>query len=253
MAERKECSRRPLFRKRPPLGSGEVTRKFACAPPSKVGLCPWPRVTGTACGKWSSRKYFPESWISCRKSASALRAMRKERHPAQSFARSRPGSRPSGGLVAHLAFDHQMTPALFRPLFRASPSRGLHWRTGCRARLRRPSDLKHHAACREESGLGLSVGPRVLLAPFSSRITRLAVKVAGQGLASSKGRLTPFFSRISPRRTAGREGGLRAGLRLAPIELWATGVAHPARAWQGLQRPRPFGIPHSRRRTRFCQ
>jgi len=51
----------------------------------------------------------------------------------------------------------------------------------------------------------------------------------------------------------GGDGGLRAGLRLAPLELRATGVAYPARAWQGLQRPRPFGIPHSRRRTRFCQ
>ena len=142
----KAGSRRPLFRERPPLGRRGVTRKFACSLPSKAGLCPWPQVTGTDCGKWCSRKYFPESWKICRFSASALRAVRKERHPAQSFARSRPGLRPSGGFVAHLAIDHQMTPALFRPLFRASPSRGLHWRTGCRARLRRPSDLKQQAA-----------------------------------------------------------------------------------------------------------
>ena len=105
------------------------------------------------------KEIFPESWISCRKSASALRAVRKKRHPEMPFARSRPGIRPSGGFVAHLAFDHQMTPALFRPLFRASPSRGLHWRTGCRARLRRPSVLKHHAA--PDCGEGkLSVGQR---------------------------------------------------------------------------------------------
>ena len=159
------------------LGGGEVTRKFACALPSKAGLCPWPRVTGTACGKWCSRKYFPESWISCRKSASALRAVRKKRHPAQSFARSRPGIRPSGGFVAHLAIDHQMTPALFRPLFRATRSRGLHWRTGCRARLRRPSDLKHHTAPDCGEGMAVfgpdcalplwSVGRRGLLAPLS--------------------------------------------------------------------------------------
>ena len=49
----------------------------------------------------------------------ALRAVRKKRHPAQSFARSRPGLRPSGGFVAHLAFDHQMTPTLFAGTFRA--------------------------------------------------------------------------------------------------------------------------------------
>ena len=116
---RKAGSRRPLLRKRPPLGSGEVTRKFACASPSKAGLCPWPRVTGSDCGRGILRKYFPESWISCRKSASALRAVRKERHPEMPLARSRPGSRPSGGFVAHLAFDHQMTPTLFAGAFRA--------------------------------------------------------------------------------------------------------------------------------------
>jgi len=173
----KAGSRRPLFRKRPPLGSGEVTRKFACALPSKAGLCPWPRVTGTDCGKWCSRKYFPESWISCRFSASALRAVRKKRHPEMPFARSRPGIRPSGGFVAHLAFDHQMTPALFARLFALARSRLAHWRTGCRARLRRPSDLKHHAA--PDCGKGRAVfgpnsalhlwsfGQRALLAPLT--------------------------------------------------------------------------------------
>ena len=146
MEWRKAGSRRPLFRKRPPLGRWGVTRKFAYTPPSKAGLCPWPRVTGTACGKWCSRKYFPASWKICRFSASALRAVRKKRHPEMPFSRSRPGLRPSGGFVARLAFDHQMTPTLFRPLFRASRSRGLHWRIGCRARLRRPSVLKHLTA-----------------------------------------------------------------------------------------------------------
>jgi len=111
------------------------------------------------------KEIFPESWISCRKSASALRAVRKKRHPAQSFARSRPGSRPSGGFVAHLAFDHQMTPALFAGAFRASRSRPAHWRTGCRARLRRPSDLKHHAA--PDCGKGKAVfGPDCALHPL---------------------------------------------------------------------------------------
>ena len=63
-----------------------------------------------------SRKYFPESWKICRFSASALRAVRKKRHPEMPFARSRPGSRPSGGFVARLAFDHQMTPPSPGPL-----------------------------------------------------------------------------------------------------------------------------------------
>ena len=155
---RKAGSRRPLFRERPPLGGGEVARKFACAPPSKAGLCPWPRVTGTDCGAAFQGNIFQSLGFSNRKSASALCAVRKERHPEMPFARSRPGSRPSGGFVAHLAFDHQMTPTLFRPLFRASRSRGLHWRIGCRARLRRPSVLKHHAA--PNCGEGMAVfGP----------------------------------------------------------------------------------------------
>jgi len=153
--------------------------------------------------------------------------VRKERHPAQSLsllsisvrpagtsfrvpngyglrppsvgARSRPGSRPSGGFVAHLAFDHQMTPTLFRPLFRASRSRGLHWRIGCRARLRRPSDLKHHAACREGCGLGSSFGPRQ---PDAFFLAHHAAPDCGEG-----------------------KGGLRAEQRLAPLERWATGIA----------------------------
>ena len=92
------------------------------------------------------------SWIFCRKSAP---------RPEPRSAQEPRGLAPFSRLFRFSAsVDHQMTPALFRPLFRASPFRGLHWRTGCRARLRRPSDLKHHAACREGGGLGLSVGPR---------------------------------------------------------------------------------------------
>jgi len=104
---RKAGSRRPLFRERPPLGKGEVTRKFAYTPPSKAGLCPWPRVTATDCGKWCSRKYFPESWKTCRKSASALRAVRKERHPAQSFAQEPP--EPCGSPGVSFASLRQLT------------------------------------------------------------------------------------------------------------------------------------------------
>ena len=50
-----------------------------------------------------------------------------------------------------------MTPTLFARLFRASRFRLAHWRIGCRARLRRPSYLKHHAACGLSVGLGSSV------------------------------------------------------------------------------------------------
>ena len=87
------------------------------------------------------------------------------------LARSRPGIRPSGGFVAHLAFDHQMTPALFARLFALARSRLAHWRTGCRARLRRPSVLKHHAASREGCGLGRS----------SSRTASCTFGASGQG------------------------------------------------------------------------
>ena len=141
---------------------------------------------------------------------SALRAVRKERHPEMPFARSRPGLRPSGGFVAHLAFDHQMTPALFRPLFRASPSRGLHWRIGCRARLRRPSDLKHLAACREGCGLEASFEPRP---PDAVLLAHHAVPDCGEGEVERWAGL-----RLAPIE-------LRAEQRLAPLVRWATGIA----------------------------
>jgi len=131
------------------------------------------------------------SWKICRFSAP---------RPEPRFAQEPPGHSPFWRLFRFSAsVDHQMTPALFRPLFRASPSRGLHWRTGCRARLRRPSDLKHHAACREG---------------------------CGSGRASGRGRLTPFSSRITPRRTAERGRLPLAGLRLAPFG--ASGKTAPA-------------------------
>ena len=94
--------------------------------------------------------------------------------------------------------DHQMTPALFAGLFALSRFRPAHWRTGCRARLRRPSDLKHHAASREGGGVGSSVGQNCAL--------HLG--------ALSEGRLTPFSSRITPRRVEG--GGWLTLGRTAP-------------------------------------
>ena len=48
-------------------------------------------------------------------------------------------------LSLHLAVDHQMTPTLFAGASRASRLRPAHWRIGCRASLREPTDLKHHA------------------------------------------------------------------------------------------------------------
>ena len=57
-----------------------------------------------------------------------------------------------------------MTPTLFGPLFRASRSRGPHWRIGCRASLREPSDLKHHTF----PGKGTSYFPSRKTPPTSS-------------------------------------------------------------------------------------
>ncbi len=56
--------------------------------------------------------------------------------------------------------DRQMTPPWFARLLRASRFRLAHWRSGCRARLRRPSDLKHHAACRKGRGVRARPAPR---------------------------------------------------------------------------------------------
>ena len=168
---------------RPPRGRLSRLQDLLSRKADKAGLRPWPQVTGTDCGAAFQGNIFQSLGKSADFPLSALRAVRKERHPEMPCARSRPGLRPSGGFVAYLAVVHQMTPTLFRPLFRASRSRGLHWRTGCRARLRRPSDLKHHAASREGCGAGSSVGQR-------------ALRTRG---ASDEGRLTPFSSLISLR------------------------------------------------------
>ena len=88
------------------------------------------------------------------------------------------------------------------------PSRPAHWRTGCRARLRRPSDLKHHAASREGCGLGSSVGQNCAL--------HLG--------ALSEGRLTPFSSHITPRRVEG--GGWLTLGRTAPCAFGTLGNRH---------------------------
>ena len=57
-----------------------------------------------------------------------------------------PGRTPFRRLFRFSAsVDHQMTPPWFARLFRASRSRLAHWRSGCRASLREPSDLKNRA------------------------------------------------------------------------------------------------------------
>ena len=100
----------------------------------------------------SSARQLPaqDSWIFCRKSAPK---------PEPRSALEPPGLTPFWRLFRFSAsVDHQMTPPLFAGASRASRLRPAHWRSGCRARLRRPSDLKNHAACGLGGGLGLSFG-----------------------------------------------------------------------------------------------
>ena len=87
------------------------------------------------------------SWKICRFSAT---------RPEPRFAQEPPGLSPFPRLFRFSAsVDLQMTPALFAGAFRASPLRPAHWRIGCRASLREPSDLKHHAA--PDCGKGMAV------------------------------------------------------------------------------------------------
>ena len=81
------------------------------------------------------------SWKICRFSAA---------RPEPRFTQEPPGLTPSWRLFRFSAsVDHQMTPALFARLFRASRFRLAHWRTGCSRSLWSRSSLAHHAACRE--------------------------------------------------------------------------------------------------------
>ena len=174
----------------------------------------------------SSRRKM--SWIFCRKSAS---------RPEPRSAQEPPGLTPFSRLFRFSAsVDHQMTPALFAGAFRASRFRPAHWRTGCRARLRRPSDLKHRTApdCGEGKAVfGLncalhlrSVGRRALLVPLASRITRLAVKGAGWGRALGNAHCVPGVS-FEP-------GGLGLGLLAAEVGRVGRGVLPP---WNVELRP----------------
>ena len=86
------------------------------------------------------------SWKICRFSAA---------RPEPRSALEPPGLAPFRRLFRFSAsVDHQMTPPWFARLFRASRFRLAHWRSGCRAPLRGPSDLKHHTACGLSAGWG---------------------------------------------------------------------------------------------------
>ena len=87
-----------------------------------------------------------DSWKICRFSAA---------RPEPRSALEPPGLAPFRRLFRFSAsVDHQMTPPWFARLFRASRFRLAHWRSGCRAPLRGPSDLKHHTACGLCAGRG---------------------------------------------------------------------------------------------------
>ena len=143
-----------------------------------------------------------------------------------------------------------MTPALFRPLFRASRSRGLHWRTGCRARLRRPSDLKHHAASREGCGSGSSVGQRP---PSTFFLTHHAAPDCGKGRAVFEPDCALHLWSVGQRALRTRErpafrhpgsGGLpfkgykgreRRGTTSPPFQQgWRQGGRVGGKGWQGV-------------------
>jgi len=162
------------LRVRPPRGRGNVPRRFACTGGVQGRALRWPLVTGQDCRGsakgnifqslgFSADLTFPARWppqMLARQSRSsrghslsaryrsrlrriryALRAVRKQRHPEMPCARSRPGLRPSGGFVAYLAVDHQMTPTLFAELFgpAALPPRSLADRlSGSASRPLRP-------------------------------------------------------------------------------------------------------------------
>ena len=143
------------------------------------------------------------SWIFFRKSAA---------RPEPRSALEPPGLTPFWRLFRFSAsVDHQMTPTLFRPLFRASRSRGLHWRIGCRDPLRGPSDLKHHA--RRVAGGGLRASGNGRLAPFARRATRIACP----SVLAHRTRYD-FRSLWLPLSKA----------RLAPFSLWAKRFAFPS-------------------------
>ena len=67
--------------------------------------------------------------------------------PEPRFLNKSRGLSPFSRLVPSASsVDHQMTPALFARLFRASRSRLAHWRTGCSRSLRSRSSLAHLTA-----------------------------------------------------------------------------------------------------------
>ena len=150
-----------------------------------------------------------DSWKICRFSAP---------RPEPRFAQEPPVLAPFRRLFRFSASaDHQMTPALFAGLFALARSRPAHWRTGCRDPLRGPSDLKHHAACREGCGLGAHVGPRP---PCTF-------------CASGRGRLTPFLSRHAGLREG--QSALGGAFSTSFPAFQKHGCAGPARSSEELR------------------
>ena len=169
------------------------------------------------------------SWKICRFSAA---------RPEPRSALEPPGLAPFRRLFRFSAsVDRQMTPALFARLFRASRFRLAHWRTGCRAPLRGPSDLKHHAApdCREgmaSVGLRLPGEPSDLkhhAACGLSTAWGCALKVAPPAAWESVGRRVLQAQkplRIAPRWARGRVIFLRDARRLP--SRGASGLTPPS-------------------------
>ena len=109
--------RRPLFRERPPRGRLSRLLGLLARSVYKAALCAGLESRVRTAEVWQKEIFSRVLDFLAENPLSALRAVRKKRHPEMPCARSRPGLRPSGGFVAYLAVDHQMTPTLFTGLF----------------------------------------------------------------------------------------------------------------------------------------
>ena len=155
--------------------NGEVARRFACPKPSEAGLCPWPLIRLTDCAgalkEMISRvlenlpifRFGVIGWELCFQAVPPYSVFLRPTAPGAGclgFSAENPLSGPeprsrnkSRGLApfsrlvpSASSTDHQMTPAWFARLSRASRSRLAHWRTGCSRSLWSRSSLAHLAA-----------------------------------------------------------------------------------------------------------
>ena len=117
VAQRRKDIRRPPLRVRPPRGRGTGREGLLAQRADKAALCAGLESRVRPAKVWRKEIFSRVLDFLAENPLSALRAVRKERHPEMPCARSRPGIRPSGGFVAYLAVDHQMTPTLFARLF----------------------------------------------------------------------------------------------------------------------------------------